>query len=136
MTLIRTIRVYLLTAIVFFAIDLLWLGVFAKEFYNRHLGHFLSDSVNWPAAMAFYAIYIAGIMVFVIIPSLDADKTLSKTALTGGFLGLFAYSTFDLTNYALVEGWPFTVVWVDMIWGTGLTAAVSLISVGLSRRIL
>ena len=127
---------YLLTATIFFAIDLLWLGVFAKGFYDRHLGIFLRDSVNWPAAGLFYSIYIAGILLFVVTPALQNDDGLLKTALMGGLLGLFAYATFDLTNLALVRDWPAIVVWVDMAWGTILTRSVSFVSVWLSRHLL
>jgi len=46
-------KLYLLTVPVFFAIDLLWLGVIAKTFYRENLAHVLSPTVNWPAAPSF-----------------------------------------------------------------------------------
>jgi uncharacterized membrane protein len=52
------LKLYLLTIPVFFAIDLFWLGVIAKGLYQKNLGHLLSPDVNWPAAFAFYFIYI------------------------------------------------------------------------------
>ena len=45
---------YFLMAVVFLAIDLFWLGVIAKKFYQKHLGRFFSDRVNWTAAGIFY----------------------------------------------------------------------------------
>ena len=130
------IKLYLLTVPIFFAIDLLWLGVFAKGFYDRHLGQFLRDSVNWQAALLFYGVYIAGILLFVVTPALRDGSGLMQTAIMGGMLGFFAYATFDLTNLALVKGWPGIVVWVDMVWGVVLTGSVSLASVRIARAIL
>jgi len=39
---------YLVSVPVFFAIDMLWLGVVASSLYRSQLGHLLSDTVNWP----------------------------------------------------------------------------------------
>ena len=136
MTLKTVVLLYLLTAAVFFLIDLLWLGVFAKGFYDRHLGGLLRDAVNWPAAGLFYAIYIGGILLFVVAPALRHGDAWFKTALMGGMLGFFAYATFDLTNLALVRGWPTIVVWVDMAWGTLITGTVSVTAVWLGRHLI
>ena len=132
----ETILLYLITAAVFFVIDLFWLGVFAKGFYDRHLGHLLSEQVNWTAAVLFYAIYIGGVLVFVLWPGLRDGAPLYRIALMGGLLGLFAYATFDLTNLALIRQWPAVVVWVDIAWGIVLTAGVSAISALIARRVL
>mgnify|MGYP004702551735 CR=1 FL=1 len=51
------LKLYLLTIPVFFAIDLLWLGVIAKDLYQKNLAHLLSPTVNWPAALLFYLIF-------------------------------------------------------------------------------
>ena len=115
------ILIYLLTAGVFFIIDLFWLGVAAKGFYDRHLGGQLRDRVNWPAAVLFYLIYIGGIMIFVLIPAIQSDSSLMSTVILGGLLGMFAYSTFDLTSLALFKNWSVTVVVVDILWGIILT---------------
>jgi uncharacterized membrane protein len=136
MTAKEIILLYLMAAAIFFVIDLLWLGVFAKGFYDRHLGSFLRESVNWPAAGLFYSIYIAGILLFVVTPALQNGDGLLKTALMGGLLGFFAYATFDLTSLALIRGWPVIVVWIDMAWGALLTGTVSFVSVWLARLLL
>ena len=62
---------YLLTTVVFFAIDILWLGLIAKGLYNKILGHLLADQVNWTAAIVFYLIFIVGIFVLAIMPAVD-----------------------------------------------------------------
>ena len=60
MTITRFAVTSCITALVFFAIDLLWLGVIARNLYAKYLGHFLAERVNWVAAIIFYALYIVG----------------------------------------------------------------------------
>jgi uncharacterized membrane protein len=112
---------YLATAIVFFAIDLVWLSRIATDFYQERLGSLLLDKPNMAAAAGFYLIYVIGIVVFAVQPGLKSGSVL--TALTyGGLFGFFAYATYDMTNYATLKNWPFSVVAVDVAWGTVLTA--------------
>ncbi|MEE4253590.1 MAG: DUF2177 family protein [Desulfuromusa sp.] len=118
------LKLYLLTVPVFFAIDLIWLGVVAKNFYQENLSAFLSPSVNWPAALAFYFMYIAGIILFAVKPGLDA-QSIGKAALWGALFGFFTYATYDLTNLATLRDWPLKVVFVDIAWGTLLCTLVA-----------
>jgi uncharacterized membrane protein len=120
----KILLAFLLTALVFFAIDLVWLGLIAKNFYARNMGDLMADKVKWPAALLFYAIYIAGILIFVVFPAVDKGS-LVQALYMGAFLGLLCYATYDLTSYALIKGFPLNVVVVDLIWGTFLTGAVS-----------
>ncbi|PKL36364.1 DUF2177 domain-containing protein [Candidatus Peregrinibacteria bacterium HGW-Peregrinibacteria-1] len=116
---------YLLTATVFFAIDMVWLGLIAKKIYNKYLSGFLSPQVNWPPAIVFYLIFIAGIMVFAIHPAITKNSPLTAITL-GAFLGVLTYATYDLTNMATLKNWPIQVVLIDIAWGAILTASVSL----------
>ena len=126
------LKLYGLAALVFVGVDFLWLTRIAKPFYERHLGHLLADQPILWAAGGFYALYIAGIVLFAVVPGLETG-TWARTALLGAFLGLFAYATFDLTALALFEGFPPIVAAVDMAWGTVLTATVSTAAFGLGR---
>ena len=47
--------------LVFFAIDIIWLGAVAKGLYAKYLGGFLAPNVNWAAAIIFYLLFIIGI---------------------------------------------------------------------------
>jgi uncharacterized membrane protein len=116
---------YLLTMVVFFVIDLFWLGLIAKNIYRKYLGSLMSDTVNWAAAILFYLLFIAGIFVFVIYPSLEKQSA-TRALLLGAFFGLICYATYDLTNYATMKGFPLNMVIVDLIWGTTLTSIVSI----------
>ena len=134
MPLTRLALVYAVTVPVFFAIDLLWLGVIARDFYRRHLGHLLSAQVSWPAAILFYLVFIAGIVFFVVRPALEAGSA-ARALAYGAFLGFLAYSTYDLTNQATIRDWPVLVTVVDLAWGTILTALVSFLSYQVSSRL-
>ncbi len=128
--------IYAITMIVFFFIDLIWIGVVAKNFYAATIGHMLRDSVNWPAALLFYLIYIGGIVLFVLVPAIRSGSKIYHVALMGSLLGVFAYGTFDLTALALLKGWPITVTIVDMVWGTILTGGTASGAYWISRIFL
>jgi len=121
---------YVLTLAVFFLIDMVWLGLVAKNFYRRYLGDMLSPKVNWPAAILFYLLFIAGLLLFVIEP---AQGRALEALWKGAVFGLIAYATYDLTNLATLKNWPLLVTVVDLVWGTFLGAAVSFFSVTLGR---
>jgi uncharacterized membrane protein len=118
------LRIYLAAVVAFLAIDMVWLGVVARGFYRKHLGFLLADQPNWWAAGIFYLLFIAGLLVFAVMPGLQAGS-LRRTVLLGGFFGLVTYATYDLTNHATIKDWPWIVTVVDMIWGTVLAASVS-----------
>ena len=126
------LALYGLTALVFFAIDLVWLGLVATDFYQRHLGHLMRPDVQWVPALVFYALYIAGILVFAVLPGLEAGS-LARAAGLGAFFGLVAYATFDLTSMALFRDFPLVTVVVDLAWGTVLTASVASAGWGIGR---
>jgi len=126
---------YLMTLAVFFLIDMVWLGVVAKDFYRRHLGSMLSPKVNWGAAILFYLLFIAGLLIFVIRPAL-AQGAVLPALLMGALFGLISYATYDLSNLATLKDWPLIVTVVDLVWGTILGGLVSLISTLLGRWLL
>ena len=115
---------YLLTFVVFLMVDMLWLGVIAKNIYQKYLGGFLSDNVNWTAAIIFYFIFVVGISIFAIYPAVNKDSVFNAI-LMGALFGFFTYATYDLTNLATLKGWPLTIVFIDILWGTTLSAIVS-----------
>jgi len=121
----RLVIGYLGTAVVFLLVDLVWLGVVARGLYRRHLGHLLAEEVNWAAAIVFYLLFVVGILVFAVLPAVERGSA-PRAALMGGLFGFFAYATYELTNLATLEGWPPGIVFVDIAWGTALTAVVAL----------
>ena len=130
----KLILAYLLTALVFFAIDLTWLGLIAKNLYRKYLGGFLSDQVNWTAAGIFYALYIVGIFVFSILPAVEKNSWI-HAIIMGAAFGFFTYATYDLTNLATLKNWPVTIVYIDILWGTILTGLVAAAGYWITRKI-
>lgn len=130
----RVVATYLGMTVVFFTIDILWLGVVAKGFYQRHLGELLAERVNWGAAVVFYLVYLGGILLFVVLPALEKGS-LGRAALLGFVFGVVAYATYDLTNLATLRGFPVVVATVDLAWGGVLTTAVAIAGFALARRL-
>jgi len=118
------LKLYALTVPVFFIVDLIWLGVVAKGFYQKNLNHILSPQVNWSAAIIFYLIYIAGILIFAVVPAVAKDS-LRHAVLYGALFGFFTYMTYELTNLALLKDWPLNIVFVDILWGVVLCSVVA-----------
>ncbi len=108
---------WLLSAVLFLAADMLWLGVAAKKFYRRHLGGLLADRFNGPAAIAFYLFYVTGIVVFCVV----GKSGWEEAAAWGALFGFFCYATYNLTNLATLRDWPAMVTAVDLAWGTAVT---------------
>ena len=125
MSIIKLLASYVLTFAVFFILDMAWLGFIAKDLYRKHLGLFLSDQINWTAAIIFYLLFIVGIFIFAILPSVEKNSLVSAITL-GALFGFFTYATYDLTNLATLKGWPLNIVFIDIVWGMVLTGMVSL----------
>lgn len=113
------LKQYVVTMIIFFAIDMVWLGFIAKKIYRENIGHLMAPSANWPAAAVFYALYIGGILFFVINPALEKDSMTSALML-GAIYGFITYATYDMTNLATLKDWPLKITIIDILWGTGL----------------
>jgi uncharacterized membrane protein len=134
MTTTKWVLLYALTIPVFFGIDLVWLGVVAKNLYRDAIGNLMRPSPNWPVAIVFYLLYIVGILIFAVRPGLEAGSLL--TALKyGALFGFFAYMTYDLTNLATLEGWPARLAVIDTVWGSVLTGSVASVSYLIGRWI-
>ncbi|WP_417672138.1 DUF2177 family protein [Roseibium sp.] len=126
---------YLATAIVFLGIDYIWLSQVARRFYFDRLSHLLMDKPNMAAAAGFYALYVVGIVIFAIAPTLKGTS-LTYALVYGALFGFFAYATYDMTNYATLRNWPLSVVITDVIWGTVLTGFSAFAGAYLTRLIV
>ncbi|MEB3222551.1 MAG: DUF2177 family protein [Candidatus Sericytochromatia bacterium] len=104
-------------------LDLIWLGLLARPFYASQLGPLLATPANAPVAAAFYLFYVAAIVGQAVVPATSPGNAGAR----GAWLGLIAYGTYELTNWAVIAGWPALLVPVDLAWGvllTGLAAGV------------
>lgn len=118
------LKVYALTLVIFFLVDIVWLGVISKKLYKEYLGHLMAPNVNWAAALVFYFLFIAGLVFFVIMPAIEKGDLMYAITL-GAFFGLITYGTYDLTNLATLKDWPLNITIIDLVWGTFLNAATS-----------
>jgi uncharacterized membrane protein len=118
---------YVTAALVMGGLDYLWLSNTSGPIYHRALGAVMAENPNMTAAVAFYLIYIVGIMIFAVRPAL-ASGDWRTAAVFGALFGFFAYATYDLTNLATLKVWSLKVSLIDMAWGTlltGLTASMA-----------
>ncbi|MDM0068753.1 DUF2177 family protein [Variovorax sp. J31P207] len=124
---------YAATAAVFLGLDALWLTLMADALYRPAIGHLMRERfAPWPA-IAFYAIYVAGVVVFAVAPALRQRQW--RWALgRGALLGLVAYATYDLTNQATLKGWPWHVTLADLCWGMAATAVAAAVACGFASR--
>lgn len=117
-------KLYGVTLLAFLVIDFAWLGVVARGFYRDRLGPLMRPSVAWGPAVLFYLLFVGGLLFFAVGPVLGRGS-LGVAMLRGGFFGLVAYATYDLTNLATIDGFPTAVAVVDMLWGFVLAAIVA-----------
>lgn len=134
MTLPAFIKLYAIALPTFLAIDLVWLGVIARSFYRAQLSHLTRAEVNWVAAVVFYVVFVVGMVILAIWPAVER-RSVRRAVLLGALLGLVTYSAFDLTNLAVLEGFPMGVAVVDIAWGAVLCGSVSGITCWLWRRL-
>lgn len=130
----KFIKLYGIAWVVFFIIDIIWLTVIARKLYQKELGYIMSERPNWFAAIAFYLLFMAGLVFFVIQPAVDKES-LYQALFTGMFFGLITYATYDLTNLATLKDWPLKITIIDLIWGTTLGGTVSAITYLIAKQL-
>jgi uncharacterized membrane protein len=128
------LKLYFIALPVFFVIDMVWLVLVAKNFYQKQIGFLMKPEVNWLAAIIFYLLFIAGLVTFVISPAVEKQSWV-HALIFGSLFGLITYATYDLTNLATLKDWPLVVTIVDLIWGTVLAASISVITYFLANKI-
>ncbi len=113
---------YIAAAVCMLVLDALWLSYAASRLYRPLLGDLLTTGFRIGPAVAFYFLYLAGIVFLAVMPALETGKV--WTAITHGLvLGLVAYGTYDLTNQATLRNWPVIITIVDLVWGAFLTTS-------------
>jgi uncharacterized membrane protein len=117
----KTLLLFVLTGLIYMALDLVFINVLAKDLIQREISHLLAPKPDLIAAVTFYVIFIAGILYFCVWPAQTAGKALFN----GAFLGLIAYATYELVNKSLLNNWSLTLVIVDIAWGVFVGAVVS-----------
>jgi uncharacterized membrane protein len=115
---------YVGAAVVFCLMDFVWLGFIAKNFYRARIGSLMLAEPKLIPAAAFYILYLLGLFIFAVMPAVRAQNILVAISL-GAFLGLIAYSCYDLTNLSTLKGWSTSLTLVDIAWGVLVSASAS-----------
>lgn len=116
---------YLAVLVVFTAIDFLWLGLIALDFYKKEMGSLMLERPRLEIAAIFYVLFALGITILAVQPALNSGGW-HTALLFGALFGLCAYGAYDLTNLATLQRWPLRLALIDMAWGTFLTAIAAL----------
>jgi uncharacterized membrane protein len=130
----RYLIAYLCVGVVFLAIDAVWLGVIAKDMYKAQIGHLLAPSFRLGPAAIFYFMYVAGIVYFAVAPALASGRW-QDAVVPAAALGFIAYGTYDFTNWAVMRDWPAGMTFIDVAWGTALTAVAGAAGAAIALRL-
>lgn len=111
--------VYLSTLVVLIPLDFLFLATIGKKLFEQNVSDMVLKNPRMAPAVLFYALYIAGVVIFV---NGASPGNWTSNALYGALFGLFCYATFELTNMSLLKHWEWAVVVPDIAWGAAMTA--------------
>ncbi len=116
----RYLRCYAVTAAVFLALDAVWLAIIAPA-YREALGPLMRSEPLWPVAIGFYLLFVLGLLVFAVYPA----SATRYAALRAALFGAITYATLELTNLALIAGWPAWLAAADIAWGGFVATAAA-----------
>ena len=133
---------YAAVLVTFLVIDALWITFVARKLYDLEAGDVLREKPKFSAGILFYLLYAAGITAFAVLPlTMHFDgihatvRIYSEVAAWGAALGVFAYSTFALTNQAIIRDWKYKLVFIDLLWGALITAGAALVGFAVFRAL-
>ncbi|QDY70599.1 DUF2177 family protein [Qingshengfaniella alkalisoli] len=120
----QILTLYIITAVIFLALDGIGLNFLIKPVFQRHIGHIMAENIRWAPAILFYLGYIMGVLHFVSIPALRSGAP-TQALIGGALIGLMSYATYEFTNFATLGDWTWQQVILDTAWGTALTAVAA-----------
>ena len=129
----KWISAYLASAIVFLLMDMVWLGVVSKDLYREQMGTLLAQPFNIAAAVAFYALFVAGVVIFAVQPAVT-DGSIARALMLGALFGFFTYMTYDLTALAVIKDFPAKLALIDIAWGSVVTAIAAAAGTAIALR--
>jgi uncharacterized membrane protein len=126
----KHLAAWAVTFAVLLVIDMAWLGFVAKGMYQQGMGELMSPQPRLAFAALFYLLYPVGLLIFAVVPGVEAQSVM-RAAVLGGLFGMFCYGTYDLTNLAVIRSWPLGLSFIDIAWGTlvsGVAAAAGAVT--------
>ena len=121
------IKLLLESLVTFLALDAAWISQVATPWMKKAVPHLMSANPNILAAVAFYILYLSTLLILFLIPALTHKVGYQTLAFQTFLFGFTAYATYDLTNLAVMKGYPASMAIADMIWGGILTMVTALI---------
>lgn len=131
---LKYLAVYFSFLLSFVIIDFIWLLGIAKNLYRDDMGSLMASEPKLLAGLGFYLFYALGASIFVILPAISKQSWLYAVQY-GALFGFFCYMTYDLTNLAVIRDFPMRLAFVDIVWGSALTAASSALAYWLGSKI-
>ena len=131
---LKYLGIYFSFLITLIVVDLIWLLGIAKNLYRSEMGDLMASDPKLLAGLAFYLLYALGVCIFVIVPALS-KQSLMHALLYGALFGLFCYMTYDLTNLAVIRDFPTRLAFIDIAWGSLVTATSSIIAYWVGNRL-
>ena len=129
------LTLYAIAFFIFLTVDLLWIGVVARDFYRDGMGALMSDKPRLDVGLAFYALYIVGLIIFGVNAGMPASDW-KPALLYGALFGFFCYATYDLTNLAVMKNFPTHLALIDFAWGTALSGLTAALTIVIGRALL
>lgn len=130
----RYLLAYLGAGIVVAGLDAVWLTLTNGVIYRAALGDLLASSFRPVPAIAFYLLYLLGVVAFAVAPAVATNRW-RDAVWRGALFGLVCYATYDLTNQATLVVWPTSLTLIDMSWGAVLTTAGASAGFFVARRV-
>ncbi len=131
---LKNFAIYLSFLIALITIDLVWLLGIAKNLYRNEMGDLMASEPKLVAGLAFYLLYALGVCIFVIVPALSKQSWIYALQY-GALFGLFCYMTYDLTNLAVIRNFPTQLAFIDIAWGSFVTALCASFAYWVGNRI-
>lgn len=131
---LKYLAVYFSFLLTLIAIDLIWLLGIAKNLYRDDMGSLMASEPKLLAGLGFYLLYALGSTIFVILPALSKQSWMHAVQY-GALFGFFCYMTYDLTNLAVIRDFPTRLAFIDIAWGSAVTALSAGIAYWVATRV-
>ncbi|MGE7468583.1 DUF2177 family protein [Bosea sp. NPDC003192] len=130
----RFVAGYVAFLIAFGICDAIWLGTMTARLYRPALGDLIVEPTRYVPAALFYFGFPLGVLHFAVMPAVRSGGA-NDALVNGALIGLLAYATYDLTNYATLRPWTLTITLADIIYGIVVVGFCSWIAYEVARRV-
>lgn len=131
--LLKYLTVYFSFLLILLVIDLIWLLGIAKSLYREEMGDLMASDPKLWAGLGFYLLYALGATIFVVLPALSKQSWIHALQY-GALFGFFCYMTYDLTNLAVIRNFPIRLAFIDIAWGSSVTAVTAVFAYWVANR--